>query len=302
MSKPEIISKFLESGLLLSPDVLERIDANNFETLLNTAKSRNEIIITKIEEPQISASIRQFSQKSTLTPKDFVEYYSKKYEKLGQILSQKIQPISINRLSGGQESIIGMVLELTNNGYIVEDPTGKIEIRTDKQLQLNSVYGFKGSAKENIFFATDVIFPDLPLTRKIQKIDAEILLTTGKSSQNKFAITTNTEFSGADFVHCKANPCHLILFSGENKLTIVVFRPEESITQKKATQFLKNRFIDEPKIPDESFILDMEIDVFWIIQKTNWSENYKGTTIVSGEDIFLNLKTRSVYSPDKNSP
>jgi len=127
---------------------------------------------------------------------DFVKYFKHRYEFLKEILQGRIElknPISINRLAnkerGESVSIIGVVIEkrLTKNGNLnltIEDPTGIVRVlvnkdrldlfATAKNLVLDEVIGLIGSSGNNILFAKDIFFPDIPLNKELKKVKEEV--------------------------------------------------------------------------------------------------------------------------------
>ncbi|MBM3200627.1 hypothetical protein FJZ53_06835, partial [Candidatus Woesearchaeota archaeon] len=122
---------------------------------------------------------------------DFVKYFKHRYSYLREVLQGRAElsgPVSINRLSsknkGEKMALIGIVVDkrTTKNGNItvtLEDPTGTINIlaRKDKEevynaaknLVLDEVIGVNGSFGDNILFANNILFPDIPLTKELKK-------------------------------------------------------------------------------------------------------------------------------------
>jgi len=126
---------------------------------------------------------------------DFVKYFKHRYNLLREILQERLElrsPISLHRISGKnkgeQISVIGIVADKRVNKtgsmtVTLEDPTGttKILIRKDKQelfdiaknLVLDEVIGVNGSYGDNILFANNILFPDVPLTKELKKAKDE---------------------------------------------------------------------------------------------------------------------------------
>jgi len=127
---------------------------------------------------------------------DFIQYFNSRYQTIERILRQRqeLQNItSINRIISkrdrGQVSIIGIVSDkrYTKNGnYIltVEDKTGYIKVlvnknkpdlfRTTRDVVLDEVVGIVGVNGDNIIFASNLLFPDIPLTKEIKKTSEEV--------------------------------------------------------------------------------------------------------------------------------
>ncbi len=291
MSKQELVSRFLEAGVLLSPDVLEQMNDKDVDDIVNRAKKNKELVISDIEQ-QTKVDVVKVKQKKKLSPKDFVDYYQKKHQMLGEILSKKVMPVSINKLGSGQATIIAWVREAGNGVLTLEDATGTIEARCDFGGPNKTTLGFRGEAKEGVFFVKDVVYPDIPLKREIPKIDSDLLLTT---NQNKITPPGGDPKKGdITFVYgdqIKTNPClSKVTRSGVN-VNLLSYEPPKEASQQNAINYLKNRFIPEDS-PNEKFLLVEVPDVFWLIQDKQFAENYKGVTIVSGKEVEINLGTR----------
>lgn len=126
---------------------------------------------------------------------DFIEYFNSRYLLLEKLLKNRQgmqNVVSINHISNKKNreevSVIGMVMdkqETKNGNYIitVEDRTGSIKVlinknRPDlytiaKDIVLDEVVGIVGVNGSNIIFASNLIFPDVPMTKEIKKCDDE---------------------------------------------------------------------------------------------------------------------------------
>lgn len=288
MKKEHIVEKFLEQGLLLSPRILDNIEENNIENVFSLAKKSENFIITEIDKPEIDFKIEKNENKEKLRPKDFIEYNKEKYDFLKNIISKKIKPISIDKISSFKEiSVICFVLEKTNNGYLVEDSTGKIEIKTEAKILINSVLGFTGKIRENFLFVEKIIYPDIPLENKVKKCDLKIQFSKKPKKTENLTITQSNEKT--ENTLNLPNPGRVKI----NKINILAYEPEKKLTKEEAVNFLKYRFIPGNQ-PLKTFLIKTIPDIFWINQKQSWIENYKGITILSSDGL-LDLKTRKLY-------
>jgi len=126
---------------------------------------------------------------------DFIQYFNNRFQTIEKFLKQRQDlqnTTSINRIIGKKDreqvSIIGMVRDkhYTKNGnYIltVEDKTGYLKVlvnknkpdlfRVVKDVVLDEVIGVVGFNGENIIFASNLLFPDIPLTKDLKKSDEE---------------------------------------------------------------------------------------------------------------------------------
>ncbi len=142
---------------------------------------------------------------------DFVSYFNARYNEMEKFLRgrQELQNlISINRIYGkrGKEnvSLIGLVKskQTTANGNIImeiEDPTGSVKVLVSKSKQelfemaqnivLDEVVGVSGANSEDIVFANNIIWPDVPLSKELKKSPNEgyaLFLSDLHVGSNKF--------------------------------------------------------------------------------------------------------------------
>lgn len=219
--KQEIVTKFAENGMILTPHGLEKVLSNNLnlDDVLNVAKERNiwlisdefltefvkgdeigkkEKAINRVEwsreifAKNIDSDLRIFEAtdvtgKSTCEGKvdDFVEYFNEKYKNLKEILRDRenlrgavpIEVIKKNRLRE-ESQIIAMVTEKrgSKKGFRfldVEDPSGELSVFIPRDnTVLNSIYdrilpdeviGIYGRLSNNLFIASDIVEPELPM-------------------------------------------------------------------------------------------------------------------------------------------
>jgi len=127
---------------------------------------------------------------------DFIQYFNNRYNSIENILKQRQELhniISINRLLGKRDreqvSIIGIVKDkrYTKNGNCIltmEDQTGDINVLVNKNkpslfkiakdVVLDEVIGIVGVNGDNILFANNLLFPDIPLTKEMKKSEDEV--------------------------------------------------------------------------------------------------------------------------------
>ncbi len=278
MEKSEIVNKFLQEGFLLSPKILDKLTEEKISQLLPEIKTKNILVLTELDEPEITFTIKKQAKPKSVTVKDIAEYYSKKYSAIKTILSAKLDPISINNLkNGSQQTIIGLISG-SGAAFFAEDSTGKIELVCDKQMQQNSILGLAGQVKENKFFVSGVFYPDIPLDKKIKEIDFKLIFRLEKGQP--IILVNGREIK--DF----PMPTTASIKKGQTT-NILVYKPEQPLTKNQLVEALKLRCLPEPKIPSENYIIEDEPDLFWVIQKDSWVENYKGVKIISGESAEI---------------
>src|SRR3989339_185617 len=118
--------------------------------------------------------------------KDFVNFFKSRLNEMKNFLqdnSELNNLVSINKISGKKQniSIIGMVYskKVTKNKNMlieIEDSTGRITILINKDkedlykkaedIALDSIIGLKGSGSKELFFVSEIIFPEANLNER----------------------------------------------------------------------------------------------------------------------------------------
>ncbi|MBW2999071.1 DNA-directed DNA polymerase II small subunit [Candidatus Woesearchaeota archaeon] len=164
------------------------------------------LVKTELTEPKTEAeapkteqlvetlfSYKEQSKKRTM--QDFVSYFRARYESIKRILMnrqemQEVTSISrvINKQSRDNVAIIGIVTEknLTKNKnfvLVVEDYTGSTKVLINKNkpelynqakdIVLDEVIGISGVNGDNIVFANNVLWPEVPLNKELKKSPVE---------------------------------------------------------------------------------------------------------------------------------
>lgn len=112
----------------------------------------------------------------------FISYFNDRFRKIRNILKKRMElrnSVSIENLSEEEEtSIIAMVREIrkTRSGnyiLLVEDDTSEIKALIPKKfgesIVLDEVVGIIGRARNKMFFAKEVVWPDIPLNPEVNK-------------------------------------------------------------------------------------------------------------------------------------
>ncbi|UCD07861.1 MAG: hypothetical protein JSW41_02755 [Candidatus Aenigmatarchaeota archaeon] len=318
--KEEIVRRALKAGILLTPGLLETLDEKKLEEMIKEAKQKDKAVLTEREKPSKSKliiKVKRVVPKEKLKPEDFTKYYNNKYEGIKKLLLKKLDAVSINKLreSYDEISVIGMVREPTSRGFVLEDPTGEIEVISNKEPEADDVIGVKGTTREGKLMEREIILPDIPLDYKSKKIrNLTLLLTTSLTDKARPLIqTTNftlipkledetlNEKEKEQMITEFTNPTWIIISGPEDEMNILVYRPEEEIEQKQAIDYLRKRHLSPKRNkvsgPDDYFFIGQVPDILWLISPKKFLENYKGVTIISFEApdaARVNLGTREV--------
>lgn len=285
MNKKQILSMFLEEGVLIPPDLLEKVDEENYEEVLKSLKGEKKTgdearTPTKAEKKRNEASV-----------KDFLDYYSRKYEFLKGVLLKKMEAVSINKGKKifSKTSIIGRVKEKTASGFIIEDVTGEAEVATEsKGILPGDVIGLKGWFKEGGFLADEVVWPDIPLTNtaRVPKFLLARRLTEGIRERSERGVVINLGSEGKE----TPNPDHITVMHRNEKISVLVFKPEKAIGNEGVAWFLKRRELPHRGGMEiyTSHLIEKIPNILWLAEnKENWTKNYKGIIIVSTDHKSL---------------
>ncbi|MFB0544224.1 MAG: hypothetical protein ACETVN_00795, partial [Asgard group archaeon] len=194
MKKQEIIDLFLKRGIQLDLGGLEELhrDQNAIKKILEkVGKTKTKPKTLTIEgihsllkktTTNIELLKTPICKKGKVTPRDYAEYISNRYEEIGKILVKKLSLLNLMSLGKITQktrnfSIIGMVKEKNNaeNTIIVEDQTGELTIHFDErnlkifsEIVLDEILGAVCEKKE-VVRAKKIIWPDVPLRKRVNK-------------------------------------------------------------------------------------------------------------------------------------
>lgn len=172
---------------LINEKVLERI----FEKKIEIRREKERVLG---EEYEIKLKIKNAEVKHVeRKPSDFISYFNSRYFLIQQMLIKRVNPISISNIKktrNDEISLIGMVYDVrvtaSGNKIIeLEDPTGKIScmitknsendlIREADNILKDEVIGIRGIFKNNYVFITELIRPNIPITKELNKLDVPI--------------------------------------------------------------------------------------------------------------------------------
>ncbi len=238
----------------------------------NTDKKGSKLKITLTEKPKKI-------DRDKIKTIDVVSLYNEKYNAIREILSTRIDPLSINKIENtkNEVSVIGMVSQKTANGFTIEDETGSINAITTKteDIENDDVIGLRGYVKGTGLFPEDKILPDIPLDNTPQIIDSEMIFDFSVSDQikiNDIPISLSEEVS-------------LISVESDKKtMNILFYKKSGKTEEKEAINLLKKRCIKTGDTLLPSFFIIKKIPDIFIISASAGAKNkinYKGVTIIT---------------------
>ena len=295
--KQHIIQKFLKEGILLSPDALEKADEINTEQLLDQAKNQKQIVFAPEKPNELTTTVRELVAKEKMSPQDFISHYNTHFNGIRGLLLKKLtNPVSVSNAKKSLScSTIGMVRERTQRGFIIEDTTGWAEVVSKSEdVVEDDVIGLKGSTKEGVIFAEEIVWPDIPLNHKASAPDIDICLSLKKEARPTISPQT-AHVASKDFN--LSNPAWVTISLGDQAMTILVYNPQRNIPKKEPISWLRKRHIrparDQIKWPEDPFLIEPIPNILWIVQPGDqWKEMYKGVAVISSDGtipIHVNL-------------
>ena len=201
LTKQKVINKSLfENNKTFLKDYSQTLSEDskkNFENLINNLgiffqnESKNNFkkvldCIEKKENMNIKVTNMIQTLPKSIEVKDFVNFFKSRLNEMKNFLqdnSELNNLVSINKISGKKQniSIIGMVYskKVTKNKNMlieIEDSTGRITILINKDkedlykkaedIALDSIIGLKGSGSKELFFVSEIIFPEANLNER----------------------------------------------------------------------------------------------------------------------------------------
>ena len=174
MKKEEIVSDFLARGKLLTPSALSFLEPkNNIKELVDQEYTQMILTEKDFQGEKIKIIKNLIEKPEELTPKDFLSFYTSKYEKMKSIIEKRLQKdfISLNKLDSFRNEvyIIGIVKDIEeSNGkkkITLEDTTTSLPIifNQDPGLELDDVVAIKAISAGKVLFGKQVFYPDIPL-------------------------------------------------------------------------------------------------------------------------------------------
>lgn len=303
-----IIKEFLKENIFLTPEEFEKLTPENYREYLLKKKefakrdkpahshvektTENEIKVPEKTERETKEKKEHASQtpennvlieekehaaielkNPILKPIDISYIHAQKYKEIKEIILEKTNPVSINKLKdvSGKAEIIGVVFEKTQRGFVLEDETGSIDVICGKEeADEDDVVGVRGAFRNGVFVAEEVIYPDVPLGRESDIINIPISVRGAELS-----------IGNRDFKIDKPIK-HFVVSEEKRNMRILFYKAEKPLSKDEAVKILKRRFIEIRRgVLSSFFVIKKEPDVFIISSEDSKEEriNYKGVSI-----------------------
>ena len=263
MDKREIVQALFKAGILVTPDILGRVTKEDIEGIIKSG----DFVVERIQ--------------SSLTVQDYTTFLKEKYEGISRMLVEKGPPVSVSNSKNLTDVyLVGMVREHTYVGFLLEDPTGDIEVidkNTSDKPGISDVVGVRGFVREGKIVMQELVYPDIPIPKEVKRFKKNIVLK-GKELEIEAggkavkAIEGRASLDGID----------ILVFEGDGD-------PKD---------WLKKRHLPgQIRGPRDNYIIENIPDILWAVGKSNSVEFYKGVMIVKGGkdgDVRVNMFTKEV--------
>lgn len=307
MDRKEIVKRFFENGILVTPRILDEVTDENIEEIILKYKQKPKKVIKKLKENH-TVEIKYPKERKKLKVNDYLELYKERLNSLKGILMRKMEVVSINNIKPNSNSIslIGMVKETNEKGVVIEDQTGEIVVvfKEKKGVSVDDVVGIRGSSRGKDVFCEELVYPEIPMPKTTKTSDMKLIFTTEipkniEKNDMVFFFGGAPEVGGIHVI--EKVPAKI----DTNNLKMLVLDENKTLNEKNITEFLKKRYIpgsDVIKYEKNPLLLEEVPDFIIIRGDREWSRIYKGVTVISFKDtVKIDMNTHEIKFPDKKS-
>jgi DNA polymerase II small subunit/DNA polymerase delta subunit B len=198
------LKRIMDLGVLVEPEAAARLKSfsdSDLKTIMSKVEAQRPLVLSEevIKEylkTSVMRIIKQFTQKTSFSVQDYVNFVNERFSFLQSILVTKMEAAnitSINKCGRGNVTIIGMVksIEKKDTGFAadLEDTTGSIKAvipeELGKKIEHDDVIAVTGNINNSILFADNVIWPDVPLREpKKSNVKTKIAFMTNYSFEH----------------------------------------------------------------------------------------------------------------------
>ncbi|MFH1229212.1 MAG: hypothetical protein V1678_02175 [Candidatus Aenigmatarchaeota archaeon] len=293
------VKNLINLGYLVDESIagmVEELNEDQFYSLVEDAKKENPFMINHEMVFKAKSSgvkiIKSLSPVDRFTVQDVVRSLNERFSALQSILLRRVEfsdMVSINKLSSGSVSIIGLVKDKVerDNDILVtmEDSTGDVQVIIPKnigeRLCLDDVIAVSGNVSGKTLLADKLVYPDVPI-RPVKYSTESVkvaFLSEDKDCGADYLVYKNRILDNIKKKDCRITcPCMYEL-EGVLIMNLLGFNPLDII---------RKRYLSKDST---DFIIDPVPDIIFTDKEVN--SNYKGITIVSLNKA-VDLKTREV--------
>lgn len=249
---------------------------------------------------RLSVSVSRPPKLSHMSAEDFISHYSARYGGLRDILLKRMQAVSISNASGStsEVSVIGMVRERNQRGFVLEDTTGEIPVISEDDVREDDVVGVRGVVREGRLFQSELLWPGIPEGRESPIIPGLSLLLSCRldegmrdeaGSASLVFVPQRPTLKLSDdeerrLVTDLPNPCHTTIRQGDTEFRLLIYRPSGPVSRQDALDMLRRRHLSperaEISTRADPYLVEPVPDLFWIISGERLAERHMGVTLL----------------------
>ena len=202
------------------------------------------------------------------------------------MLLTKTSAVSISNAKDSRApvALIGVVRRSAASSFMLEDMTGEIEARFESPFPVDDgdVVCARGPVAGGVMQCKEVLLPDVPLIRATGRMDARLLLTSGKSDEGcDVVISTAPIDTDTKNVVVGDSPSTINLYKDGGRVCVLFYKNTDGLAPQDVVSMLKRRCLRLPKPQVASCVIEPVPDILWVSGAgKSWTEIYKGIRIV----------------------
>ncbi|MBI4181507.1 MAG: hypothetical protein HY520_00875 [Candidatus Aenigmarchaeota archaeon] len=270
MDKKAAVERLLARGVLVTPEVLSQLTEDQVEQVGGEGA-----VVTAVPAGPV---VELPAEQASLTVADVVGFYREKYDRLRDLLLQRVEPISVSHTGKVFQAValILMVREAALQGFVGEDPTGTVEVVCKDRPEPKDVVGVRGYMREGKVVASELVWPDVPLPKGGKRGVVELGPAGVRVGRWPAVAVARAP------ARVRAADLEILACRGEGP-------PEE---------WLRKRCLPgPPRATANPYVLTRVPDVLWVQGREEGSKIYKGVMIVQtreGQGARVDLEQGSV--------
>ncbi|TRZ55167.1 hypothetical protein D4Q76_01025 [archaeon] len=284
-----IIEDIIKEGVLVEPRAAERISAMREDEQAETIER------IRIEKPLILSEdffeniieVTEIQGQKKISISESTAALNSYFNILQNLFEKRNRAVSISNASENA-SVIGLVRNIFQDGFEIEDQTGAIKVLSKTQVDEDDVVMVAGKVIQKVLYADLVEFPDLA-ERQEKKNPKKCEIVFGEPADGaNYSISFGEKISmGKNSLVVGKNPVQVKI----NNIMIMVHNPKSG-KNISPLQILKKRRLPGTLVP-----MTEAPDILLLRGAENILENYRGATAIAANDksvARINLRTREV--------
>jgi len=297
-----IIEDIIKEGVLVEPRAAERISAMREDEQAETIER------IRIEKPLILSEdffeniieVTEIQGQKKISISESTAALNSYFNILQNLFEKRNRAVSISNASENA-SVIGLVRNIFQDGFEIEDQTGAIKVLSKTQVDEDDVVMVAGKVIQKVLYADLVEFPDLA-ERQEKKNPKKCEIVFGNlpgdcpttegfgepADGANYSISFGEKISmGKNSLVVGKNPVQVKI----NNIMIMVHNPKSG-KNISPLQILKKRRLPGTLVP-----MTEAPDILLLRGAENILENYRGATAIAANDksvARINLRTREV--------